>query len=127
MQFKALVKRDHDGTNTSPGVVSSFWRKNESRLPLLGAIARVVLSMPLASIGCERVFSRGALFSRQHLRNRISDEHMEMLLLLHEYYNKGPGDFFRPSQTVKYDEDGSDLEEEEHEYFESIDCFAMNI
>ena len=60
---------------------SDFWYKNESNLPILSQVARVVLTAIATSVPSERAFSAGTnqIWAR---RNRLSTSSVEKIMFL---------------------------------------------
>ncbi|XP_054276698.1 E3 SUMO-protein ligase ZBED1-like [Macrosteles quadrilineatus] len=61
----------------------AWWRENEGRFPLLKSIVRQYLGIPATEVASERTFSSaGNVVSP--LRQRLSNEHVEELVFLHQ-------------------------------------------
>lgn len=60
-----------------------WWKANESRFPLLAKVAKKVLAIPATSTPTERLFSTAGLICTKK-RARLSAEHVDMLVFLHE-------------------------------------------
>ncbi|GMT21946.1 hypothetical protein PFISCL1PPCAC_13243, partial [Pristionchus fissidentatus] len=73
---------DHclSGSNTSYDALD-FWRIHGSNFPRLSILAKSYLSTPPSSVSAERVFSVAGLLFRNHLKNRLSADHAEQMIL----------------------------------------------
>lgn len=65
--------------------IIDWWKKNETCFPQLAKMARDLLAICASSASSERLFSKASLIVRKH-RNRLSNQHAEMLLCLHSWF-----------------------------------------
>jgi hypothetical protein len=64
----------------------AWWKVNETKFPMLAALARRVLAIPATSASCERIFSRAGL-TVSDLRASLLPDIAEVLVLMHDYWN----------------------------------------
>ncbi|KAI3410437.1 hypothetical protein GPALN_004539 [Globodera pallida] len=62
--------------------IFSWWKQNGAQFPALDKIARVVHSIPATSVSSERLFSKAGLIYGNKLRNRLSGELVEKILVV---------------------------------------------
>ncbi|CAD5209640.1 unnamed protein product [Bursaphelenchus okinawaensis] len=63
-------------------IPEEFWKDNNDRFPILYQVAKKVMCIPPSSVPSERFFSHATMLFNDKLRNRLTDERAEQILLL---------------------------------------------
>lgn len=66
----------------------AYWKKNQTRLPILSGIARKYLAIPASSAGVERIYSIAGAIARAR-RTRISVSNIANILQYRQYHLPG--------------------------------------
>ncbi|KAL3083520.1 hypothetical protein niasHT_039723 [Heterodera trifolii] len=102
--YKAIVRPAIDAD------VFCWWRDNAQKFPELARLARIFLTTPATSVCSERVFSKAGLLYANSLRNRLSGEMAQNLLIIKANMNKL---FLGPSNDI--DDEEKDDENNDNE------------
>nr|CAD2202729.1 unnamed protein product [Meloidogyne enterolobii] len=92
--------------------IFTWWREHGQQFPDLATLARMVHSIPASSVSSERLFSKAGLIFGNALRNRLSGEMVEKILVVKANMDKlllGPPTEIDSDETDDFDDDLDDI------------------
>uniref|UniRef100_A0A914L7Z4 HAT C-terminal dimerisation domain-containing protein n=1 Tax=Meloidogyne incognita TaxID=6306 RepID=A0A914L7Z4_MELIC len=100
------------GRQTTDINIFTWWREHGQQFPDLATLARMVHSIPASSVSSERLFSKAGLIFGNALRNRLSGEMVEKILVVKANMDKlllGPPTEIDSDETDDFDDDLDDI------------------